>query len=138
MIGDADLLASLRDGSLPPAQFDHANHLRAAWLILGDRSLPDPASAFRDLLHSYVRRVGAEDKFHRTMTDALLSLVQARMAGQPSDWPRFRAQNQDLFNDARQLLARHYSPARLGSAEARLHFVAPDRAALPAQDTSKR
>ena len=140
LICGSDLLASLRDGSLPPAEFNHTNHLRAAWLILHDHPLPEAAEEFRAVLQAYVRRLGAEDKFHRTLTDALLYLLRDRMTQCPGDWPAFQARNPDLFENAKSLLARHYSPVRLDSAEARMRFVEPDREPLPhpAQGTAKR
>lgn len=129
--GSTDLLVALRDGSLPPSAFNHASHLHAAWLTLRQQPLPQAAHGFSDLLLAYVRQVGAEDKFHLTLTHAFLHLVQQRMLDRPGDWASFVASNHDLFEDARRLIARHYSDGCLSSPEARQRFVPPDRLPLP-------
>jgi len=121
------LLAGLADGSLPPQAFTHRNHVRAAWQCLidcGDQA-PD---RFLGLLAAYTRGLGAEAKLHVTLTRALMQLIDARRrAGE--DWDAFAECNPALFDDARALLARHYSDEAL--AEGRTAYVAPDRLPLP-------
>ncbi|MDP3858740.1 MAG: hypothetical protein Q8Q73_13365 [Stagnimonas sp.] len=110
----AELIAGLAAGSLPPAHFNHAAHVQVAWELL--RQLP-PAQAearFCELILAYVRALGAEPKFHRTLSLALLRLIAARMRPD-EDWPRFQQRCPELFGDARNLLARHYSPQALAA-----------------------
>lgn len=124
----AELLAGLEDGSLPPSRFGHREHVHAAWGCLQNAPLRAAAHRFRDLLRSYTQRLGAEQKFHLTMTLAFMHLIHERLrAGE--DWAAFAARNADLFDDARGMIERHYSPAVL--AGGRSAFVEPDRAALP-------
>ena len=52
-------------------------------------------------------------------------------AGEAGSWERFRADHADLFVWPSPVLDRHYSPGALGSPEARVRFVPPDRAPLP-------
>jgi hypothetical protein len=47
-------------------------------------------------------------------------------------WEGFVQANAPLMDDARGLLARHYSPERLALPEARERFLSPDRQPLPA------
>lgn len=125
------LLAGLADGSLPPAAFNHRNHVHAAWQCLREQPLPAAAHRFAGLLRGYVRQVGAENRFHFTLTLAFMHLIQeARRATPDVDWDVFAAAHPELFDQARHLIARHYSPERL-CGEARSEFVAPDRAELP-------
>ena len=77
--------------------------------------------------------LGVPGKYHRTLTEALVRLMAASGAASPAlSWEAFRVANPQLMEDARSLLARHYSDALLASSEARAVFVAPDRLPLPA------
>jgi hypothetical protein len=125
------LLAGLADGSLPPREFCHRNHVRAAWTCLQRMPLRVAAHRFGELLQRYVTQVGAEDKFHLTLTFAFMHLIHERMKASPADWDGFVATNPDLFADAKSLVARFYSPGRLMTVEARRAFVEPDLAPLP-------
>jgi hypothetical protein len=126
-----ELLVALENGTLPPAQFTHYNHVRAAWHCLQQLPLREAAHSFRDVLMSYVRKQGVEDKFHLTLTFAFMHLIHERIKATPGDWEDFVAANADLFSDARRLVSQYYSPGRLLSDNARRQFVEPDLAALP-------
>lgn len=125
------LLAGLGRGTLPPGEFSHYNHVRAAWTCLQQMPLRVAAHRFGELLQNYVRQVGAEDKFHLTLTFAFMHLIHERMKNAPDDWEGFVKANPDLFADAKTLVARFYSPGKLMTAEARRAFVDPDLAPLP-------
>lgn len=126
---EAELAAELERGTLPPAQFNHANHVRVGWHYLQRQSLRDAAYHLRDVLQAYVRKLGAEDKFHLTLTLAFMHLIFERMGSSGESWDSFRARNPDLFNDAHSLIGRHYSAGRL--ADGRQQFAEPDRRPLP-------
>ena len=123
-----DLLEGLADGSLPPAQFSHGAHVEVAWELLRQLPLEQAEQRFCTLVTDYVRNLGAEDKFHRTVSMALIRIMAARRHPQ-GDWEEFRLLNEDLFRDARGQLARYYSAERL--AEGRQRFVEPDLRPLP-------
>jgi len=125
----ASLAAALEDGTLPPAQFNHCNHVRVGWHYLCQRSLPEAAHQLRDVLQAYVRKLGAEDKFHLTLTLAFMHVIHARMGPADEPWESFAARNPDLFNDARSLIGRHYSAEQLSLG--RQAFAEPDRRPLP-------
>jgi len=114
---DDQFLVRLRDCTLPPSEFDHAGHLRLAAICLRRQGLPDAINDACAIIGGYAASLGAADKFHWTVTQALMRLMYAH--GAPP-------------GDARALLARHYSPALLASDRARAGFVAPDLAPLPA------
>lgn len=131
-LSDEQFLQGFLGANLPPELFAHEGHLRAAWLLL-QRHPPDEAvTIYCDALHRLATRFGAPDKFHRTVTEALLRLMLRGRAGDRSlDWPGFKAANRDLLQDARGVLARHYSARRLGMPQARQTFLPPDRSPLP-------
>ena len=124
----AALIARLRDGSLPPPQFSHRNHIHAAWHCLQQAPLPEAAQRFLDLLRGYTRHVGAEQKFHETLTRSFMHLIHERLLPDEA-WPAFEARNPDLFLHAQTLIGQHYSPARLILGQT--VFVEPDRLPLP-------
>lgn len=126
------LLAGLADCTLPPAQFSHRNHVRAAWQCLREQPLPEAAERFAGLLQGYVTHLNAQDKYHHTLTLAFMHLIHARMGDTATgEWDAFAAANTDLFSDAKALVGRHYSAPLLASDRARRSFVEPDLAALP-------
>jgi hypothetical protein len=129
-MNEDDLLRRLDDGSLPPAEFSHRNHVRAAWHCLRrGATLRDAAYGFRDVLLRYVRSIGAEDKFHLTLTLAFMHIIHARMGMDGETWDAFAARNPDLFDNAKSLVARHYSAARI--AAGKVEFAEPDGEPLP-------
>lgn len=110
-------------GQLNPGAFDHAEHIRICWLYLVEYGATDGASRFRDALQRFTKSIGAESKYHATITGFFSDEIGKRLDG--SDWPSFRSANQDLF-DGKSLLRRHYSSRLLDSPEARTRYVAPD------------
>jgi hypothetical protein len=125
------LLAGLADGSLEAGQFSHLDHVHAAWQCLREDPLPQATHRFSGLLRDFVKRVGAEDKYHHTLTVALMHLIDSRRRAETGDWGAFVRSNGDLLRDARKLVEQHYAPELLDSPEARREFVEPNRAPLP-------
>jgi hypothetical protein len=120
-LDDAQFLAAVADGSLPASDFGHRQHLRLGWLHLQTASLEVAIERTCADITRFATHHGAHAKFHRTITEALLRLMAARG---PNDAA--------LVDDARGLLARHYSPTLLATPEARLRFQPPDLMPLPA------
>ncbi len=128
VLNAAALIAGLADGSLPPARFGHEAHLMVARELLLQAPAAEAERRFCELLRGYVRGLGAEDKFHLSLSIALLRLIAVRLRPE-EDWPAFRTRCPELFGEVRSLLAVHYSDA--GLAAGRHRFVAPDRLPLP-------
>lgn len=131
-MNDDDFLRSLEDCTLPPQHFNHAGHIRLAWLQL--RRLPFEQAVERTctLIRQYATHLGAAGKFHYTVTAALLHLMREAGACDPAlGHEAFLLRAAPLLADARGRLARHYSDELLASTAAREAFAAPDRAPLP-------
>lgn len=118
---------------LQAADFDHRGHLRAGWLLLRAHALPQAIELCCDGIQALARHLGAADKYHRTVTEALLRLMAAGGAAGQS-WSELEQSQPLLFSDARALLARHYSSAQLARPEARIRFLPPDLQPLPEVD----
>jgi hypothetical protein len=132
LVSDSQFLAQLEATTLPPAAFDHVGHVRAAWLCFRK----DPSHAkprFAAMLQRYAACLGQPQKYHVTVTQALLEIIEQRMNDGPMDepWSAFAIRNRDLLDDAIGVLEQYYSRQRLFSEEARQSFLGPDRAPLP-------
>lgn len=80
----------------------------------------------------YAARLGAADKFHRTVSEAMMRmLVECGAADRSQDWNAFIQRSAPVLADARAHLARHYSAALLASEAARRTLVQPDLLPLP-------
>jgi hypothetical protein len=129
---DEAFLSAFESGTLPRAHFDHRGHLRAAWLYLERHPLPEAAARCAATIRAYAIGQGDHEKFHHTLTLAFMHIVAERRHAHPAaDFDTFLAAAPELLTGARALIARHYSPARLRTPEARHGFVPPDRAPLP-------
>jgi hypothetical protein len=130
-LSDADFLAGFEACALPPAAFDHRGHLRLAWLRLQAAPLAEAVPAVCEGIRRFAAHLGVPEKYNHTLTEALVRLMARGGAQEPTvGFADFLAANPALVRDARGLLARHYSAARLESAAARERFLAPDLAPL--------
>lgn len=105
-----------------PGEFTHAEHIRLGWLYLVEFGPNRGAERFREALKRYTSSIGAEAKYHETITCFFLDEIGRRLDG--SDWLMFKAANADLF-DGKALLRRHYPADVLDSPEARTRYIAP-------------
>src|SRR5438067_10445819 len=115
---DAEFLEALEKGTYPRDEMDHRAHLRLALLCRGE-----PQRA-RDLLVTYVTRIGGLVKYNETLTQVWLRLVSAHSE------KTLDALMKTPLADA-TLPFRHYSAERLWSDEARARFIEPDLKPLP-------
>ncbi len=116
---------------LSPAAFDHRGHLWMAWTHLRHFPLDDAIGRVCVGIRELASRFGAPDKFNWTLTEALMRIMAARLRAQPEqDFDRFLERNPDLVDDARGVLAHHYSAERLDADAARRAWVAPDLAPI--------
>jgi len=125
---DKQFVARFEALALAPGSFDHKAHLRLAFLCILQDGLEPAVQRVGRGIRAFAKNHRAENKYHQTITEALVRVIGLRLTRQPApDWPGFLATNQDLVHQAKELLLQHYSPERLFSAEARTRFLAPDR-----------
>jgi hypothetical protein len=129
---DDEFLTAFLDCRLDAKCFDHRAHVRLAWLVLNRYPLEAAVERICSGISRFAAHLGATQKYSRTMSEALVRLMAHGGAGTPEmTWDEFTRANSWLVSDIRGMLARHYSPERLDSLEARQRFVAPDRLPLP-------
>lgn len=126
---DAVFLRAFEDCTLPASRFRHADHVRLAWLMLGEGDLPDALRRFREGLKRYATSLGQPGLYHETITVAYLLLIHERQEQSPrsGSFAAFAARNPDLLTWRPSVLARYYREETLGSDRARRTFLLPDR-----------
>lgn len=115
-------------GDVDPNRFGHAAHVYVGWLYVKKYELTEAISRFDAGLKRLVTRLGADGKYHATLTWFYLLLIAER-AEADEPWQVFRHRNADLINDRKEILARYYSEDHLFSDRARGRFVLPDNLA---------
>ncbi len=129
-MNDSEFLEHFEQGALSPASFRHADHVRAAWLML--RAYPgfDGLERYCAGIRKLASAANKPGLYHETITWAYLLLIRERRARMPSahTWPEFASSNSDLFAWNPGVLDRLYRKRTLQSDLARNCFVLPDRA----------
>ncbi|PZM77149.1 MAG: hypothetical protein DKT66_28330 [Candidatus Melainabacteria bacterium] len=128
MITDDDkaFLNSFEQCSLGSKCWNHAAHIRMAWLVLQQESSFESAL---ERIRQGIKRFNAVNNsigYHETITVAFARLIDARRIPNQS-WQTFFEKNSDLFE--KNCLEKFYSPELLSSA--RDIFLEPDRSPLP-------
>lgn len=117
---------------IPPGDFDHAAHVRLAYVYLCADE-PDAASArMKSALLRFLLHVGADPKkFHETMTRAWILAVSHFMdtVGPTASYAQFIERAPALLD--REIMLTHYSADILFSDAARNGFVEPDKQPIP-------
>ena len=95
---DDQLLAGLEAASLPPGSFNHAAHVRAAFLMLREAPLAEAAARFIAALRGYATALGVPGKYDEALTWSYLRRIHERLlGGGPCSWDDFAAANPDLL-----------------------------------------
>jgi hypothetical protein len=126
---DAEFLERFEQGTLSPASFRHADHVRAAWLILDAHPGFDGLERFCEGIRKLASAANKPGLYHETITWAYLLLIRERRARMPAahTWQQFASANSDLFAWNPGVLDRLYRRRTLQSDLARRCFVLPDK-----------
>lgn len=123
-----ETMVAFENGSLDPAQFSHRVHLSLAWRYLQRDGFPEGALRFRQHLQNYVAKVGAQSKYHETITWAYLVLLNEELCLRSPAGESFDAmirRRPDLLDRRNGPIARRYGKSQLDSSEARRVFMLP-------------
>jgi hypothetical protein len=120
------LVQAFEQAQLDPSRFHHREHLAVAWCYLQALPLEDALARYVRHLRRLVTALGAEQKFHRTLTWGWMLLLDEAMERSPGlTFDGLLAANPHLLQ-ADALLA-HWPQDTLDSTEARRRFVLPRR-----------
>ena len=133
-----EVLEAFENDTLSPGHFRHENHIHLAWVYFQRWPLLEVLPRYREALSAFAERIGAAGLYHETITWSFLFLIHDRIErqGAGKTWEEFRAHNEDLITEGKNLLLRYYQPETLDSDLARRTFVFPDRASLEAAAVS--
>ena len=131
---EEDLLfqRSFESFEVAPSDFDHAAHVRLAYVYLCQHPADEAAEHMKSSLLAYLQHVGVgRSKFHETITKAWIMAVRHFMeqSDPAASSQEFVAANPRLLDT--KIMLKHYSAEVLFSQEARAAFVQPDISAIP-------
>jgi hypothetical protein len=131
---DAEFIHAFEERTLPPESFRHRDHLRLAWLYLEGREPAEAERLMAEGIRRYAAHLGAASKYHHTITLFWMRAVAAeRSRCREGRFEAFLGACPGLLD--KELIRRHYSAERLGSADARAGFIEPDLIPLDAHAT---
>ena len=122
-VTDDELVQAFEAGTLD--EFPHESHVRVAWWYLVHEPLLAAMARFRSSLRRFAASKGKPDRYHETITIALLLMIAERRRDGES-WEAFAARNPDLLQWPCPPLTALYDGAVLDSPRAREVFVLPD------------
>ena len=126
MLTEEELVRGFEDGSL--CEFPHASHVRLTLVYLQRHGRDEALRRMNEGLRKFVAMKGVPEKFHVTLTQAWLDLLDsARLAHPEADQPEMIVQACPALLDKDALL-RFYSRDLLASDAARTSWLPPDRA----------
>jgi hypothetical protein len=128
---DSEFRSAFEACSVAPSEFNHAAHVRLAYIYLVEGDTDSAVQRMRESLLAFLEHHGIPPgKFHETLTHAWVLAVRHFMnqSGSTSA-DDFIANNPELL-DTRIMLT-HYSASVLFSADARESFVEPDLDPIP-------
>ena len=126
-LSDAEFERQFRDCELDHALFNHEAHLRLAWIHIDNYGLEVANFNIQKQIQDFVVHVGANDKYHKTLTIAAIHVVKHFMEKSKADkFKEFIKEFPQLKNGFKTLIERHYSFDIFNSAKAKATFLAPD------------
>jgi hypothetical protein len=124
-MSDAEFLLALESCELPPSEFGHAAHVRAAYLYLLQGDFAGALQRIRQTIRRYANHLGKPGLYHETITVAYVALINERLCerGSGGGWSAFARDNAELLQPG--LLRHFYAPTQLDSDLARQVFLLP-------------
>ncbi|MRX27001.1 N-formylglutamate amidohydrolase [Kangiella sp. HZ709] len=111
--------------------FHHLEHLKVAWHYICNESLSVAKEKFHNNVMALVKKLGAENKYHRTLTDFMLDYLFHLRAYLGSDcWQRLEEESLLIVKDAKKLISFYYSDKVIWSDKAKSTYLEPDILAL--------
>lgn len=127
---DTEWLHAVRHGH-PPGEFGHREHLRLAWLALGESATTDAAQhEVSRIIRALASAQGVPQRYNRTVTDAWVRIVAHCRAQNPAADFEEMLRAHPFVRDKRALM-KHYTSRTLASTSARQRWVEPDVLPIP-------
>ena len=126
---DEELITQFESGSVPAAEFHHADHVRVAFAYVSRYPLLQALEKFSAALRCFAASQGKPNLYNETITWAYLFLIHERISrtAERQTWEQFATENPDLLTWKDGVLKRYYAEETLQSDLAKRVFVLPDR-----------
>lgn len=122
-----------------PAEFDHAAHIRLAYVYLCEHSVDVAATRMKSALLAFLVHLGVgQTKYHETVTRAWIMAVDHFMSQSRKASPSaadFTRANRVLLDS--KIMLTHYSAELLFSPGARQAFLPPDIQSIPPDEPER-
>ncbi len=126
-LSDEEFVKQFSNCTLNPELFSHEAHLRLAWLLIDTYGLKKTEVQIQELLRNFVTHVGAQDKYHVTITLIAMKIMNHFMQkSNTNNFKDFIAENIQLKINFNGLIGSHYSFDLFKSTNAKREFVEPD------------
>ncbi|WP_255080047.1 hypothetical protein [Lacihabitans sp. CCS-44] len=127
ILSDEEFASQFTDKTLIPEIFTHEAHLRLAWIMIQTHGLNLGSEIICEQILAFVKPLGAEEKFNKTLTVASINMVHHFMQkAEAANFLDFIQAFPTLKYDFKQLVSEHYSFDILKNERARKEFVEPD------------
>lgn len=124
---ESEFIFQFENCSLDPSTFDHEAHLRLAWIQIEKFGLEQAIINIQTQLLNFVKHVGAQEKYHQTLTIAAIEIVNQFKTKQSSEtFEEFISEFPKLKSNFKQLIEHHYSFDIFNSVEAKNEYLKPD------------
>ncbi len=126
-LSDNEFEAQFFSCQLKPELFSHEAHLRLAWIKITKNGVQKAEEDIQSQIKSFVKHVGAEDKYHTTLTLAAIKIVnQFIQKSESGSFKDFISEFPRLKSNFKELIQSHYSSDIFISKQARLNYLEPD------------
>lgn len=126
-LSDSEFEKEFSAGSLDAQIFSHEAHLRLAWVHINKYGIEGAIENITAQLKNFVKTLGAEDKYNKTVTVAAIKAVYHFMLkSNTNTFQDFISENPRLKNNFRELLSYHYATDIFRSEEAKKEYVEPE------------
>ena len=124
---DDQLVAAFENRTFKADTFHHPEHVRVAFAYLRRHDLFETLELYRAGLKRLAAWAGFPQKYHETVTCALVVLINERMIARPDleTWEDFAAANPDLLAWKDGAFFDYYDASVLDSPTARSTFILP-------------
>lgn len=126
-LSDAEFENQMVEGILDPKLFTHEGHLRYAWIQINKYGLSQAVENVITQIKNYVQLLGAQDKFHLTITIAGVHLVNYHLQkSKAKNFQTLLLTCPEIKSRFKALINSHYSYDIFRVEEARHTYFEPD------------
>ncbi|AOE49679.1 N-formylglutamate deformylase [Kangiella sediminilitoris] len=126
-MGIESLIDKFQKQQLQANEFNHLAHLKVAWHYICSYQLNLAKEKFHRDLVQLTKALGAEDKYHRSLTDFFLDyLLHVKWYLHTESWAEVESACPLLISDAKTLVGYYYSDEVIQSTTAKESFIEAD------------